>query len=161
MIELNTPDIVGSADELARRVQEYSQSQEKSWRRIPYLALKADHRCGVLNTLATAYNKGLWGVGEKERGLYLMYVDLATGIIADPDKSLRRKVIAPARREEILLLASDLDKIDAGKIAANLESRAKQLCLDDSPANDVWRDQIRVRLNLSEMYVRPADWSYR
>ncbi|MBI4152167.1 hypothetical protein HY495_00515 [Candidatus Woesearchaeota archaeon] len=160
MIQSNAFDLTEAStdNKLAREIQRYSQEQKESWRRIPYLALSADHRCGVLDTLATVYNKGLWGVGKKERSSYPMYVDLATGIIADPDHSLRRNVIVPARQEEVLILASHLDQIDAKKIVAGLEDLAKE---HYSPDENAWRNQIRARLNLSEMYVRPSDWSYR
>lgn len=106
-MELTT--ISSSAKEIIQQLKEYTIAQQDSWERIPALALEADGRTGFSHLYNSAYHAGLWGINLEQR---TVNVNLFTGELLATDA-------------QALLFALEPEKLDARKIVASLEEKAK------------------------------------
>ena len=154
--------------DLISRIQKYSKSQFKLWRKVPYLALQADGRSGYLDQYAAAYYSGYWRIESSARnGSYTVIVDLFTGNLMDAysafginllddiniESGIKPKLASP---REIIALSYNLEEINATSIIEELEEYAKQPYFSgyDSKKQEQWRDDKIKELKLKKDFRR-------
>ena len=161
-------ETIVAAEKVVKDMRDYSRSQKELWQRIPLLALEADGRTGFSDNYSRAYRSGFWALDESvSGGDYLVYVDLATGELVDAYSASssisvcdvdvpKDSALTPAREEEVLKLALNLDGLDAQQIVTSLEeeARAPYSSYYDLKEQEAWRTETRTELNLPQFYVR-------
>lgn len=161
--------ITSKAESLIKKIFQYSTSQKKLWRRVPYLALEADDLRSHVFTSGTtyerAYKNGCWRLKCSEKGMfyYSMYVDLATGRLIHSYYSDDGHDIIPPLEEfsdadpkDVLILSYNLEEINAEKIISSLEEEIKK----EYPAHcnvkeiESTKEEYRIFYKIKEVYKR-------
>jgi hypothetical protein len=154
--------------QLLSLINQYSESQKELWREIPYLALEADGRDGFSDNYRRAYKSGFWALDSSNlNGYCTVYVDLATGKLVDAyfaSDSFRvvgynipkESQIKPANEENIILLAFNMEELDAREIIASLKKERKisYVSYKDAEEQEAWRERTRKELGLKRKYSR-------
>ncbi len=138
---------------LADEIRSYVLSGRNSWRRVPFLALQADGRCGFSGTYQRAYYSGLWSPSciPNEYG-YGIFVDCATGEIVGSNCN-------PVGYRVVLSLLNCLDQLDAVKIIQKLQEEVSKgvpswINKKELDGRIRWREELAKELRLSPLYVR-------
>lgn len=141
--------IEANARELAAQIREICASQIELWRKIPVLALEANGRTGFSGDLKRAYTHGAWNL-VPGTGWPMICVDLGTGRLLfrfRPGSSTGDRL---AHDKEIIGLAFELEKIDAGAIATRLRKQAAHepdYSIHGGGLGIGWRQKIREELS--------------
>ncbi|MDP3640785.1 MAG: hypothetical protein Q8R53_06340 [Nanoarchaeota archaeon] len=164
---MNPLEIIANAEKVVEDIHNYSRSQKELWQKIPLLALEADGRTSSNGNYYRAYHSGFWGLDNGSDQCRSVYVDLATGELVDAYSAFshffpgdvavpKKSVLKPAREEEVLKLAFNLEELDAKNIVASLEEEAKERYSSyyNLKEQKGWRDELRTKLHLPEFYVR-------
>jgi len=140
-----------STKELVKSIRELSRSQKGVWQKVPFMALQADGRTGFSDQYSRAYHQGYWAVTSTVRGgSYSVYVDLETGELVsafDPRKE--------ARDEDVLMIASNLNQLDAVSLVNKLSIDAKQPVghYYNAQEQEKWRQET-----LKEYDLKPTEY---
>ena len=140
-----------STKDLVNSIRELSKSQKDTWQQVPFLALQADGRTGFSDQYSRAYCQGYWAVASTVRsGSYSVYVDLETGELVsafDPRKQ--------ARDEDILMIAPNLNQIDAVSLVIELAKDPERPVGSyyNAQKQEKWRQET-----LKEYNLRPAEY---
>lgn len=115
-------------DKIAAEIKTWSISQVDLWRQIPSLAIDANYRGGSSNHLQHCYYTGYWrlyghGIGDVFTGESKFGVDCETGRLVYPLRFKPKLLeIISVNSYDVLLLAPQLNRIDAGRIIAELRA---------------------------------------
>lgn len=152
--------------DLVEKIKDYSQSQQKQWQQVPYLALQADGRSGFNGNYSRAYHTGYWALKSSvHNGDYHVYVDLATGnlvnayhasssvCIFDADIPKESKQV-PAAEDEIITL--NLDHLHVRGLVRMLQQQAQMPYPSyyKPEEQEAWRQETLEKLNLELIYTR-------
>ena len=132
--------LAATSKELVEQIRELSRSQRSLWQQIPFLAVLADGRTGFLDHYSRAYYQGYWAIRASVRdGCFTVYVDLETGeLVCSLNPGIK------ASDNDLLMIASALDQIDAAAIIEELSTKAKQPIgrFYDPAKQECWRRGI-------------------
>lgn len=155
MTELS--NVVNARQELVQSISAYVESQLDTWRKVPWLALRADGRHGGMGFYSTAYMSGMWELHTPEKGLHRTFVDCGAGTLWH----LGDRTYRPLIDCKYMLLANYLEHLDATSLVESLKQDIlNPLSSYISEEQAASREQERVRIqrerNLTEVYERPA-----
>lgn len=139
-------------------IRDYVRAQKELWQRVPLCALLADDGIGGgrENDYSLAYYSGYWRIRESSaHPSRAVAVDCADGELIYSSGPYERASDASVYR-----LGAKLELITAEFVLQQLDWDARRpigLPLPDGyPSLEAWRDQIRKRTGLGELYVRPS-----
>jgi hypothetical protein len=128
----NRHDVIRhNAAYLAQQIRDYCTSQVKTWQKVPRLALEAGAHGDDADDYHHAF-QGLWTIRVRD---CKMFIVLRSGELYS---TFARNEVRPAEDEEVLLLASHLDLLDAAALVARLEAEvlAPRACDDATSEQD-------------------------
>lgn len=154
MAKIITPsELLSRSKEMVQDIRAYSKSQKDLWRRIPFLAIKAQGHDGNYH-----YNKifstGYMGLrpsfNERSRGEghYKVVVDLATGNLLD-GFDIDLGFVRSAKPGDLLALLANLDCLDAQRHVKEFEKKA---IINKSRMSFV--HEMAETYGVDELYVR-------
>lgn len=143
-------ELTEKAEQLAREIRAYSESQVHLWQLVPNLALEADGRTGFSEYFIPCIEDGFWQI-TTGAGHVLLSVDCATGRLAHYYASRHQQKLVDARDDDVLWLATRMDEIDAAGIIGRLSAKA-QMERPSYYSETEWERAERRRVDAREKY---------
>jgi hypothetical protein len=139
---------------LAEVIREWCRSQAKEWQKVPYECIACEGITGYLDRHAYAYRFGFWQLYSSTSGSYFSaYVDCSNGEIVSSFSAgefLEKKIGAPIRVSDRVIIALSLDELDATKTLEELREYAARPPFKgyDQVKVEAWREGKRKALPL-------------